>query len=99
MVSPETRAGNQKIIHSFLKKSYELAKDQLRGGMNLFRDEWNQLTGTAEECVSFLLLPVNNFLKDLAQINREFAGRSGPEPGITPLKEAVNGSPVPEENY
>jgi hypothetical protein len=91
---------NRSSINQFLRESYSSAKKQIRDGIDAFRDE---LLGLAETAESWFSLPVNNHLKDLSQIDRDFQQSPEPAGGTTrnliSLHEAITTVRGIEENY
>jgi hypothetical protein len=78
VVQPEVLNDNKMTINSFLQQSYDQAKKQLEGGVHFiqdgvsyFRDEFSALYDITGEYFNKMVLPVNNFLKDLTQIDNE----------------------------
>lgn len=99
-------------VNSVLKQSYDHAKKQLQDGVNaiqqgygVIKDEFIGIYDKAAGYMQKFSLPVNNFLKDLAQIEAEFqaensvrtTGLSTPPNCIIPIEEAIKGRM--EENY
>jgi hypothetical protein len=85
VVGPEVLEENKNSINTFMRHSYEQAKKQIESGISAFKDEFRQ---TAEACIDFFRLPVNNYLKDIGQIENEFR-----------LTEALSTPTRMEENY
>lgn len=48
-------------------------KDNLDNAVAHFRDEISGQLQKAKACINFITLPVNNFIKDCAQIEKELA--------------------------
>src|SRR5688572_13739825 len=112
VVEPEVLDENKTTINSFLKQSYDQAKKGLEGGVNLIqdgvsfiKDEFNSLYDKTGVYLNKMVLPVNNFLKDLGQIESEFQQEVSKE---SPQLMSLNGVMVPveqvlnrpmEENY
>lgn len=78
VVKPEVLDENKQSIHSFLSESYSHAKKHLddgvhfiQEGFNAFRYEVSAMAGKTGEYLSRMASPVNNFLKDLTQIDNE----------------------------
>ena len=88
VVRPDTLKENKISINNFLKDSYSNAKKQLQGGINAFKDELREIRNTAEACFDFFALPINNYLKDISQIDNDFQQAPGPalEPSETSLR-------------
>ncbi|MBL7724679.1 MAG: hypothetical protein JNK27_11045 [Chitinophagaceae bacterium] len=77
-VQPDVLEKNMLTIHSFLKQSYDEAKKQLENGVTLlqegatfFKEEFSTLFQETGQYFNRMLLPVNNFIKDLQQIDTE----------------------------
>ncbi len=61
-------------MHSFnvlLHQSYAQAKKQLQEGVTVIRDEFSSMYDKAGSYFNRMALPVNNFLKDISQIEKE----------------------------
>jgi hypothetical protein len=78
LVQPEVLSENKKTIHSFLSDSYSQAKKQIGEGMHLIqdgmsfiKDEFSAIYDKTGQYLNRMALPVNNFLKDLTQIEQE----------------------------
>ena len=66
-------------VNSFLRHSYDQAKKQLEGGVSFIqdgvsfiKDEFSAFYHETGHYLNKMVLPVNNFLKDLPQIETEF---------------------------
>ena len=77
-VQQETLNNNRVSINSFLKDSYNQAKKQLgegvlfiQDGVSYIKDEFSDIYDKTGHYVNRMVLPVNNFLKDLTQIDTE----------------------------
>jgi hypothetical protein len=95
---------NKMSIPSFLRDSYTRAKKQIQGGFIAFKDELREIKHSAEACLDFLALPVNNYLKDHSQIEQDFQHALPSEPASNSLRvvtitEALSTSSCMEENY
>ncbi len=105
-------AANEKLLPvTMLKHSYDFARKQLQGSVNVMhesitviKDEFMGIYDKAATYMNKMALPVNNFLKDLTQIEAEFrAEHMGntimlATPGsLVPIEEALKGRM--EENY
>lgn len=78
VVQPEVLNENKMTINSFLQQSYDQAKKQIEGGVSFiqdgvtyFKDEITALYDKTGHYLNKMVLPVNNFLKDLTQIDSE----------------------------
>lgn len=77
-VQPEVLKENKMIINSFLTQTYSQAKMKLRDGVIFvgervlfIKEEFSTFCANTELCLNNMTLPVNNFLKDLTQIEAE----------------------------
>lgn len=111
-VQPEVLNENKTTINSFLKDSYDNARKHLEDGVHMIqdgvsfiKDEFNALYDKTGHYLNKMVLPVNNFLKDLTQIETEFQREVSKESGhyislngqMVPVEQALSG-PM-EENY
>lgn len=62
---------NMMTIHSFMRDSYTEAKKQFRDGVSFIKYGVNNIYENAGNCLQSMALPVNNYLKDLSQIEAE----------------------------
>lgn len=108
--NPEIIDENRMSIHTFLNGSYDHAKKQighgvsmLQDGMSYIKDEFSSFYDKTGTYITNMLSPVNNFLKDLSQIETEFQQEEfntmSPVTSCTiiPIEVALQ-SPM-EENY
>jgi hypothetical protein len=112
-VNTEMFDENKNSIQSFLSESYSHARRQLdegvhriQEGISTIRDEFSAIYGKTGEYLHRMASPVNNFLKDLSQIDNEIlaeCSRENPQPMLS-----LDGQLVPvdqvlklpmEENY
>ncbi|HEX7906442.1 MAG TPA: hypothetical protein VF487_21355 [Chitinophagaceae bacterium] len=94
-------------FHSVVKQSYSHAKKHLQDGVAFVKEEIMDIYDTAGSCLTKMVLPVNNFLKDLTQIEEEFQHEINREMqpvkvvnhncNIIPIEQALSG--YMEENY
>ena len=99
-------------IHSFLKQSYDKAKKQAEDGASFIQDkvsfmkeELSAFYHETGQCLNKISLPINNFLKDLTQIETELLQEVSKESPhlllmngeMVPVEKVLNG-PM-EENY
>lgn len=77
-VQPDVLEKNMISIHTFLKQSYDEAKRQLENGVEFLQDgasflkeEFSALCHGTDQCLNRMLLPGNNFIKDMQQIDAE----------------------------
>ncbi len=70
-VQPATLSENKLTINLFLKNSYGQAKEQIENGVLFIKNEFSFFYHETGEYLTKMSLPVNNFLKDLAQIESE----------------------------
>lgn len=110
-VIPEVLNDDKVTINSFLKQSYNQAKKQLEGGVtfvqegvSFIKDEFSAFYHETGHYLK-MALPVNNFLKDLTQIETELQQEVSKE---SAQMICLNGNMVPveqalslpmEENY
>ncbi len=59
-------------LNSVIRQSYSNAKNYLHDGMTVIKDEFIGIYDKAETYFNIIAQPVNNFLKDLTQIEQEF---------------------------
>jgi hypothetical protein len=112
VVEPEVLDENKTTINSFLKQSYGHAKKGLEGGVNLIQDgvsfikeEFSSFYNTTGQYLNKMVLPVNNFLKDLTQIELELQQEVSKDSSqlislngvMVPVEQVLN-RPM-EENY
>lgn len=113
VVKPEVLNENKQTIHSFLSESYANAMKQLdegvhriQDGFNAFRFEVSAMYGKTGEYLNRMASPVNNFLKDLSQIDNEMLAefsKATTQPmmsldgQLVPVEQVLN-QPM-EENY
>lgn len=60
---------NLGTVHNYLKDTFAEKKKGLADGLHFFKEE---LSGTTGKCIDLVTLPINNFLKDVGQIEKEF---------------------------
>jgi hypothetical protein len=102
LVQPDTIVTD---INAVIQHSYASAKKQFNDGVTVFRDELTAIYGKAENCISRMALPVNNFLKDLRQIDcelqleirKDILGAGLPD-NVIPMTQPL-ASGFMEENY
>lgn len=77
-VKPDVLKKNMLTINSFLKETYDEAKKQLEKGVSLiqegasfFKEEFSAMYHETGQSINRMLLPVNNFIKDITQIETE----------------------------
>ena len=103
VVNPEVLKENMVSIRSFLKDSYSNAKKNLQDGMNFFKDEFSAFYNKTGTYINQMMLPVNNFVKDISEIETELLQEKSSDPAasghghLVPIEEAMR-SPM-EENY
>ena len=96
---------NRMTINSFIKESYKQAKKQVGNSVSFIKEEFSFIYDKTSICLNRMALPVNNFLKDLTQIESEFQQELNKESGqfmylqgkIVPVEEVLS-QPM-EENY
>ncbi len=92
-------------IHSFLNQSASKqlsnSVDAIHDGLHMLKDEFSSLCSRTGDAFHYMLSPVNNFLKDFTQMEKEFQTAGGSEPtrlgNVVPIEVALL-SPM-EENY
>ncbi len=62
---------NIMTIHGFLNDSYQQAKQHLSDGVSFFKNELFSFQDKSTSCINRMMLPVNNFLKDITEIETE----------------------------
>ena len=104
VVKPDVLTENMLSINSFIKQSYTQARKQVQEGMSFIKDEFSGLYDITATYLNKMALPVNNFLKDFAQIEAEFKRELNLEPdnksssGFVPIHLAT-ATGLMEENY
>lgn len=89
-------------LRSFLSSSCADAQQFLKEGTSFIKDELTLLYAKAENHLQKMALPINNFLKDIKQMDREIEYESKKQSGlicegnVVPLEQALL-SPM-EEN-
>jgi len=78
VVKPDVLDENKMTIHSFLRQSYNQAKKHwgdgvslIQDGASFFKDEFSAIYNKTGQYIDRMMLPVNNFLKDMNQIDSE----------------------------
>lgn len=111
LLQPETSDQQHMTINSFLSQSYDAARKQIGNGVSLIqesvsyiKDELVNMYDKTGACLTNMALPVNNFLKDISQIENDFLNEEAAASGqvitgctIIPIEIALL-SPM-EENY
>lgn len=90
VVKPDVLDENKMTIHSFLRQSYNQAKKQweegisfIQDGVIFFKEEFSAIYDKTGQYIDRMLLPVNNFLKDMNQIDSELKQEVSKEsPGL-----------------
>ena len=59
-------------LHDFLKHTYQDQKDKLSECVGIFKDGLTEAYNVTSSCVTSVMLPINNFIKDLTQMEEEF---------------------------
>lgn len=101
-LNPETINGNQQTLQSFLSEYSSEPKHFLKEGTSFIKEELNSLYLIAENHLQKMILPINNFLKDMVQLEQEIEYESKKQCGLVcegnfvPLEQALK-SPM-EEN-
>jgi len=101
VVQPEVLQENKMTINSFLMQSYDEAKKQLengvsfiKDGVSFFKEELSVFYHETGLCLNKMALPVNNFIKDLTQIETELLQEVSKE---SPHYLLMNGEMIPVE--
>jgi hypothetical protein len=71
VVNPVVLNENRHSINSFLRDSYDEAKKQWNDGITFFKDEFYSIRDLTGSYLNKMILPVNNFLKDITEIDSE----------------------------
>ena len=78
VVRPDVLDENKMTIHSFLRQSYNQVKKHweegvtfIQDGASFFKDEFSAIYNKTGNYIDRMMLPVNNFLKDINQIDSE----------------------------
>lgn len=99
VVSQDILTENMQAIHSFLRDSYDSAKKQWADGVSFFKDEFSTLGKRTGTYINRIVLPVNNFLKEVDQIDSELkAQKVNYGSAVIPVEMAAAIS-AGEENY
>lgn len=103
---PEILGDNLVALNSAIRQSYSQAKKHLQDGITVIKDEFIGIYDRANSYFNIIAHPVNNFLKDLTQIDAEFMYELNKESiqftavaqtNIVPIEQAMKGKM--EENY
>ena len=103
VVKPDVLNENKQTINSFLRETYSQAKAHWQDSISFFKDEFRGMYQQVESCfTNNIVLPVNNYLKDHAEIDMELMQEALNPPeiitgNIVPIQIALQ-SPM-EENY
>lgn len=103
VVKPDVLKENMNSIRSFLRGSYSSAKRNIHDGVSFFKDEFSALYNKTGTYINQMMLPVNNFLKDITEIDTELQEQRPGDPAasgqghLVPIETALR-SPM-EENY
>src|SRR5687768_13854325 len=92
-------------LQDFIKISYSNALNRVQDGVSYIRDEITEMYQHSGYYIDQMVLPVNNFLKDLTQIDSELSQETGKESThflsldgqLVPAEQVLN-RPM-EENY
>lgn len=71
LIQPQQVAETMQSFNERVHQSYIHAKKQFQEGVTVIRDEFNSMYDKAGSYFTRMALPVNNFLKDLSQIEKE----------------------------
>lgn len=72
LIQPQQVTETMYTFNELVHQSYAQAKKQLQEGVTVIRDEFYSIYDKAGSYFTRMALPVNNFLKDLSQIEKEF---------------------------
>lgn len=59
-------------VHNYFKSTFTETKREISEGLSSFKDGLSDTISKTGSYINNLVLPVNNFLKDLTQIEKEF---------------------------
>lgn len=59
-------------VPAYLAEAYSDGKREIADGLLHFKEEFSHYKESRDKYTNLLLLPVNNFLKDFTQIDKEF---------------------------
>jgi hypothetical protein len=83
VVKPNVLDENKMNIHSFLRQSYNQGISFIQDGVTFFKEEFSAIYDKTGQYIDLMLLPVNNFLKDMTQIDSELKQEISKEsPGL-----------------
>jgi len=71
LFKPEALIEDFLSLNAVLKETYTQARHQIQEGVNLFKEELTEMCDKAGNYLHRIALPINNFLKDLSQIDAE----------------------------
>jgi hypothetical protein len=71
-VSLEAVSEGINSLHDFLKHTYHDQKVKLSECVDIFKDGLTEAYNVTSSCVSSVMLPINNFIKDLTEMEEEF---------------------------
>lgn len=63
---------NIDAVHTYLKNTFSDTKKEIGEGLSFFKEEITDKINKTGEYLNHLVMPVNNFIKDLTQIDKEF---------------------------
>lgn len=101
-LSSETSHNNPETLYSFLSVYSSDAQQFFKEGTSFIKEELSSLYMKAENHLQKMALPINNFLKDMVQLEQEIEYESKKQCGLVcegnfvPLEQALK-SPM-EEN-
>ena len=67
----EAKVDSLSSFNDVIQQSYSAAKKQIQEGVTIIKEEIVTIYETAGTYLQRVVLPVNNFLKDLTQIDKE----------------------------
>lgn len=91
VVQPAILHTNKLTIHNFLRQSYtqvahhmQESVNYLQDGVSFFKSELFEMYKQAENYMTQMMLPVNNFLKEPGEIENDFLLQADNGPGYIP---------------
>ncbi len=101
VVLPEVLEENKITIDSIIKQSYEQVKKQtedcvffIQDRVLIINEQFSAFYHETGQCLNKIILPVNNFLKDISQIETELLKEIS---AVSPHYLLMNGEMIPVE--
>lgn len=63
---------NLAAVHHYLKHAYQEKRHAFTEGLSFFKEEFSGKLDNTGRYIDHVTLPINNFLKDIHQIEKEF---------------------------